>query len=61
MAKEQEKITDKEITESSRLLVYVADYENKEECLEKLLEANIHLTAYEVVAQKGLWTLYKMQ
>lgn len=57
----QEQITDKEITESSRLLVYVADYENKEECLEKLLEANIHLTAYEVVAQKGLWTLYKMQ
>lgn len=57
----QERITDKEITESSRLLVYAADHENKEECLKKLLEANTHLTACEVIAEKGLWTLYEMR
>lgn len=57
----QEQITDKTILESSRLLVYVADYENKEDSLKKLLDANKHLTTYEVIAQKGLWTLYEMQ
>lgn len=57
----QEQITDETILESSRLLVYVADYEDKEESLKKLLDANKHLTTYEVIAQKGLWTLYEMQ
>lgn len=57
----QEEIKDKEIRKSNRLLVYVADYEKKEECLKKLLEANTHLTTYEVIARKGLWTLYEMQ
>ena len=57
-----EPVTDKTITESKRLLVYVADYDGKEEeCLKGLLEGNSSLSTYNVVAQKGLWTLYEME
>lgn len=55
-----EKITDDIIMKSDKLLVYVADYENKEACLKGLLEANDKLTGYEVAAEKGLWTLYQV-
>lgn len=54
-------ISDAVITESESLLVYVADYENKEACLEGLLEVNDRVHAYEMVAQKGLWTLYEVK
>lgn len=57
----KEPITDKTIMESESLLVYVADYENKEACLKGLLEGNSRLTSYEVVAEKGLWTLYQVE
>ena len=57
----QELITDETIRSSESLLVYVADYENKEACLRGLLEVNSQLTTYDVVAQKGLWTLYEMK
>lgn len=59
----REPITDDRIRESNRLLVYVADYgdENKEECLEKIMEVNDKLKSYEVVAEKGLWTLYLIE
>lgn len=57
----QELITDEAITESERLLVYVADYENKEACLEGLLKVNDRLTGYQEAAKKGLWTLYEMK
>lgn len=56
-----EPITDEMITESESLLVYVADYEDKEACLERLLEVNGQLTSYDVVAEKGLWTLYQVK
>lgn len=56
----QKKITDEMITKSGKLLVYVADYEDKEACLRILLETNDKLTGYKVAARKGLWTLYEM-
>lgn len=56
-----EPVTDKTITESESLLVYVADYEDQEACLKGLLEVNSSLTTYNVVAEKGLWTLYEMK
>ena len=56
----QEKITDEIITNSGRLLAYVADYEDKEACLNRLLEVNDELTGYETIAKKGLWTLYEL-
>lgn len=57
----KEVISDERILESKKLLVYVADYDNKEECLENLLKTNSNLSEYTVVAQKGLWTLYEMK
>ena len=56
-----ELIADEKICQSGRLLVYVADREEKESCLENLLLCNERLTDYRVVAQKGLWTLYEME
>lgn len=56
-----ERITDEKICESGRLVVYVADREDKESCLENLLRCNENLAGYRVVAQKGLWTLYEME
>ena len=55
-----EKITDQKLTESDRLLVYVADHENREACLENLLQSSDRLSEYHVVARKNLWTLYEM-
>lgn len=57
----EEPITDETITGSERLLVYVADKDNKEACLENLLQSNENLSAYKVVAVKNLWTLYEME
>ena len=56
-----ELIADEKICQSGRLLVYVADREEKESCLENLLLCNERLTDYRVVAKKGLWTLYEME
>lgn len=56
-----EQITDEKICESGRLVVYVADREDKESCLENLLRCNEKLTGYRVAAEKGLWTLYEME
>lgn len=55
-----DKITDDKITTSSRLLVYVADYDNQEECLLRLLESNENLSSFRIVAIKSLWTLYEV-
>ena len=57
----REPITDEVITNSESLLVYVADYDNKEACLEGLLQVNSQLTDYRVVVVKGLWTLYEVR
>lgn len=56
-----DKIEDKTIKESQKLLVYVADHENQEKCLNTLLESNKKLTGYEKVAEKNLWTLYVIE
>ena len=56
----REKITDEKLTKSDRLLVYVADHEDKEECLNNLLQSSESLSEYHVVAEKNLWTLYEM-
>lgn len=55
-----EPIEDEVLLESESLLAYVADYEDKETCLERLVEENDHLSAWRVVAEKGLWTLYEV-
>lgn len=57
----QEPVTEKEFTEGSRILAYVADYENKEACLSRLLTSNAGLSSYRVIAEKGLWTLYELE
>lgn len=57
----EELITDKIITESDSLLVYVADHDDKEKCLENLLTGSKKLSGYEIVAEKGLWTLYRLE
>ena len=57
----QEKITDKTLTQSDSLLAYVADHEDKKSCLERLLNENEKLSSYHVIAHKGLWTLYEIQ
>lgn len=56
----KELITDTVLTGSDRLLVYVADKDDKEACLENLLQSNENLSSYSVVAEKNLWTLYEM-
>ncbi|MBO5056382.1 MAG: hypothetical protein J6C64_08565 [Lachnospiraceae bacterium] len=56
----REEITDNKISDSSKLLVYVADYDNQEECLLRLLQSNENLSSFRVIAEKELWTLYEM-
>lgn len=54
-------ITDPVITESEKLLVYVADYEDPKKCLENLLVCNEQLTGYNEIGKKKLWTLYEVE
>ncbi len=56
-----EPLTDSIVTDSERLLVYVADYEDKEACLLGLVESNQNVSEYREIGQKGLWTLYEME
>lgn len=53
-------IEEYEITESDRLLVFAADYDNQKEQLAQLLAANPHLTDGRIAAVKGLWTIYEL-
>ena len=55
-----EPLKDEEILGSRRLLVYVADYENQEDCIYRLLESAPHLDSCRIVARKGLWTFYEL-
>ena len=55
-----EPIEDEVLLGSESLLAYVADYEDKEACLERLVEENNNLSSWRVVAEKGLWTLYEV-
>lgn len=57
----QEPINDARILESDRLLVYVADHENREASLEMLLNGNPRLSSCEMKIEKGLWTLYELK
>ena len=54
-------ITEPEILESDKLWVYMADHEDEASFLEDLIENNVHLTEYETLAEKGLWTLYEVR
>ena len=50
----REKITDEKLTKSDRLLVYVADHEDKEECLYNLhrrCNSNLQLRTYGQLVQ----------
>ena len=55
-----EPLSEEEILESRRLLVYVADYEGQEECVYRLLESAPYLESCQIAARKGLWTLYEL-
>lgn len=57
----KEPITDETITGSDKLLVYVADKEDKETCLENLLHSNSRISSYREIARKSLWTLYELE
>lgn len=59
----KEAIAEEEITGSDSLVVYVADPENGEECLQGLLAVNKNLSSYELVAEKGrgVWRLYELR
>lgn len=57
----KEPIEDEVLLGSESLLAYVADYEDKEACLERLVEENNNLSSWQVVAEKGLWTLYEVE
>ena len=56
-----EPLTDSTIKDSERLLVYVADYEDKQACLLGLIESNKNVEEYREIGQKGLWTLYEVE
>lgn len=55
-----EDITDKKIIESDRLLVYAADYDDSVACVERLLQKSENLSQCQLIAKKGLWTLYEL-
>lgn len=59
----QEPISDGIITQSDRILAYVADYEDQEECVRRLLAENENLSSFQVVTEKseGIWTLYEIE
>jgi len=59
----QEPISDEIITQSNKILAYVADYEDQEECVRRLLAENDSLSSFQVVTEKseGMWTLYKIE
>lgn len=59
----QEPISDGIITQSDKVLAYVADYEDQEECVRRLLEQNDNLSSFQVVTEKseGMWTLYEIE
>lgn len=55
-----ESIMDEKITGSDKLLVYAADHESREACLDLLLKSNENLSEYQMIAQKPIWTLYEL-
>ena len=57
----EEPIKDEDILGSESLLVYVADHEDKEACLGRIVAGNDHLSSWQEVAKKGLWTLYEVE
>lgn len=57
----EEPLGDERILESESLLVYVADHEDREACLERLRAENDKLSSWQVVGEKGLWTLYEVK
>lgn len=57
----QEKIEDRTICGSDKIIVYAADYETKEKSLDSILESNPGLSGYELVAQKSLWSVYEFK
>jgi len=56
-----EKITDDVICGSDRLIVYAADSEMQKDCLAMILESNPKLGGYELVMQRGLWSVFEFE
>lgn len=57
----REPITDERLTDSERVLAYVADGENSRTALEEFLAVNTHLTSWKEIAQREAWTLYELR
>lgn len=55
-----EAITDETIINSNKLIVYAADYDHQEESLEGLINSCKKPMSFQVIAKKGLWTLYEV-
>lgn len=55
-----ERIVDEKITGSDKLLVYAADHEDREECLNLLLQSCDNLSECRVITEKTIWTLYEL-
>lgn len=55
-----EAITDETIINSNKLIVYAADYDHQEERLEGLINSCKKPMSVQVIAKKGLWTLYEV-
>ena len=56
-----ELITDETICTADELLVYIADNDNLEDCLQCILDSNPGLSSYTVVSVKDVWTLYRFE
>ena len=54
-------ITDEKLTDSKRVLAYVADGDNSEAALDEFFAVNTHLTSMEKIAEREAWTLYELK
>ena len=55
-----EAITDETIINSNKLIVYIADHDYQEESLEGLMNSCKKTMSCQIIAKKGLWTLYEV-
>lgn len=55
-----EAITDETIINSNKLIVYAADHEHQQGSLEGLINSCKKTMSFQIIAKKGLWTLYEV-
>ncbi len=54
-------ITDETICVADELLVYIADNDNTDECIQCIFDSNDKLSTVDVVSVKDVWTLYRFE